>query len=138
MIDLRGYVPAGVLSRAAYMTSPAGLRAAMTWRDNTGAPIFMPFAEYLAGRTGNTGPVGTLWGFPVWVNPDVPSPGSAVQGWYFGDFLAFEIADVGGLRIDASTEFGYGTDASSIRVIREVASDLPDVEAIAYQVAADT
>ena len=74
----------------------------------------------------------------MWVNNDIPSPGSAVIGWYFGDFQAFEIADVGGLRIDASTEFRYGNDQYSIRVIREVASDLPDVTAIAYQTAADT
>jgi len=138
VVDLQGYVPAGILPRAAYMTSPGGIRAAMKWRDNTGQPIFQPFADYMAGRNANTSPVGTLWGYPVWLNSDVPTPGSAVAGWYFGDMKAMKLVDVGGLRLDVSREFKFGNDGYSIRAIREVASDLPDVTAIAYQTAADT
>lgn len=128
VVELQGSVASGYLAKAKYMTSPAGLRAAMKWRQSsTGQPLL----EF-------DGSTPYLWGYPVVVNADVPAPGSAVKGWYFGDLSSYRIVDVGGLRVEASAHHKFGSDQHSIRVIREVAGDLPDVAAIAFLVAADT
>ena len=76
-------------------------------------------------------------GYDVWAVSDISSPGSAVNGWNFGDFSAFTIVDVGGLRVQAGSDSLFGNRQLAIGVIRKVASHLPDVTAIAYQTAAN-
>jgi HK97 family phage major capsid protein len=99
------------------------------FRDTNGMFMFDP------GLTQDFIP--TLLGRPIYENPAMAAVASASKSVAVGDFKQYVIRQLP-LRVDTSTEFGWGTDSVSIRIIYEADGDLMHPTAIRYLVSGNT
>jgi HK97 family phage major capsid protein len=67
-----------------------------------------------------------LLGRPIVSDPNVAAVASAAMSVIFGDFSAYVIRDVAGVRIERSDEFRFSTDQVTWRAILRTDSDLLD------------
>ena len=71
-----------------------------------------------------------LLGFEVITDPNVAATGTNSNSVAFGDFSAFYIRDVGGVRIERSDDFDFSRDVATWRAVLRTDSDLIDANAI--------
>lgn len=72
----------------------------------------------------------TLLGFPIYENPDVVSPGTAVNSVLFGDLGSFFVRQVGGINLARSDEFAFSADLVTFRATWRGDSGLPQQAAL--------
>lgn len=71
-----------------------------------------------------------LLGFEVITDPNVAATGTNSNSIAFGDFSAFYIRDVSGVRVEASDDFAFSSDLRTWRAVLRTDSDLIDTNAI--------
>ena len=84
-----------------------------------GTPIFLPT---LYGSQPDT-----MFGKPIILDPNVPSPASNATSIAFGDFSTYFIRDVDGLRFERSVDYAFNTDQVAYRAILRTDGDLLDL-----------
>jgi HK97 family phage major capsid protein len=71
-----------------------------------------------------------LFGRPVVIDPNVAAPGANAKSVVFGDFSAYYIRDVRGVRFERSDDFAFANDLVSFRAILRTDGDLVDESAV--------
>jgi HK97 family phage major capsid protein len=71
-----------------------------------------------------------LLGFEVITDPNVVATGTNQNSVAFGDFSGFYIRDVGGVRLESSSDFAFSQDLVTWRAVLRTDSDLIDANAI--------
>lgn len=128
--DLYGSVASGYQGNGTFLCSPTAFTAALKWADTSGRPII---------ETGLGDGSVRLFGRPVYVDPALPTLGSASKSWVFGDFAAgYYIHRVTPARIEGSREAYFGEDLVGLKVVERIDGDLVDTAAVKALVSANT
>lgn len=77
--------------------------------NSQGTPIFLPS---LYGSQPDT-----LFGKPIVMDPNMPTPAANATSIAFGDFSAYFIRDVAGLRFERSIDYAFNTDQIAYRAL---------------------
>lgn len=77
--------------------------------NSQGTPIFLPS---LYGSEPDT-----LFGKPITLDPNMPTPASNATSIAFGDFSTYFIRDVAGLRFERSLDYAFNSDQLAYRAI---------------------
>ncbi len=101
-----------------FMGQPA-MQKVRALTNSQGTPIFLPS---LYGSEPDM-----LFGKPIILDPNVPSPASNATSIAFGDFSTYFIRDVGGLRFERSIDFKFDTDQVAYRALIRTDGDLLDL-----------
>jgi HK97 family phage major capsid protein len=99
------------------------------FRDSQGMYMYDPG---IAGA-----PQPTLLGKSMYENPSMAAVASATKSVIFGDWSEYYIRRLP-LRVDTSTEFGWGTDSVSVRTLLETDGDIAHPTAIRPLLSANT
>ncbi len=128
LIDLRYSVDTAYTRQpgACWMLNRTALAAVRKLKadGSTGAYLFEPSLQ--------AGQPDMLLGFPVYENPDMSSPGTAVKSVIFGNAQQFMVRVAGGIDVARSDEFAFNADLITFRATVRVDSDLPQTGAIKY------
>lgn len=73
-----------------------------------------------------SGEVDTLLGRPVVVDVNMPAATTGLKSVVFGDFSAYYIRDVNGVRVERSDDFAFQNDLATFRFILRTDGDLID------------
>ena len=119
LIDLAYSVDgaARMLPGASYMASGSAIAAVRKLKDTAGNYVFSPSLA--------VGVPDTLLGFPLVENPAVAAPGTAAKSMLFGHLPSYYVRQVGGIRVDSSSDFAFSTDLVTLRCILRVDGQLP-------------
>jgi HK97 family phage major capsid protein len=128
LIDLKYSRPLDVRARGAFMVSTTAMSKIRKMRDSNRQFLLNPAVS---------GGVPTFDGSPVYENPSMAAVASATKSVLFGDMAAYHTVRLP-VRVELSIDYKFGVDQVALRVVDRVSGDLPDVTAIAYQVAANT
>lgn len=79
----------------------------------------------------------TFLGRPIYENPTMAAVASATKSVAYGDFSQYVVRQLP-LRVDVSSEYGWGSDQMAIRVILETDGDLLHPTAVRPMVSDDT
>jgi HK97 family phage major capsid protein len=130
LVDLLMALAPQYRMNAVWMLSTAGVAKVRKMKDSNGNFLYNPLGEGIV--RGNSG---TLLGRPVYENPGVSDPGSAITtALAIGDFSAGFVVRRLPLRVDSDASFKFQNDQLSIRTIMEVDSAVIDTNAIKYLV----
>lgn len=94
---------------AGWLVRDASLGAIMKLKDGDNRYIFQP--SLTAGQPGS------LLGKPVHSDPNVAAVGLGAKSVLFGDFSAYYVRTVNGVRFERSDEFAFGNDLVSFRAL---------------------
>ena len=83
-------------------------------------------SQYLWSPGLVAGEVDTLLGRPVVVDTNMPAATTGLKSVVFGDFSAYFIRDVNGVRIERSDDFAFANDLATYRFILRTDGDLVD------------
>ena len=119
LIDLAYSVDgaARMLPGAGYMMNGKSIGAVRKLKDTAGNYVFAP-------RLNENTP-DTLLGFPLYENPAMADAGTAVKSVIFGHLPSYYVRQVGGIRVDSSSDFAFSTDLVTLRTILRVDGQLP-------------
>jgi HK97 family phage major capsid protein len=119
LIDLAYSVDgaARMLPGAGYMMNGKSIGAVRKLKDTAGNYVFSPSLA--------VGVPDTLLGFPLNENPAMSDAGTAVKSVIFGHLPSYYVRQVGGIRVDSSSDFAFSTDLVTLRVILRVDGQLP-------------
>ena len=119
LIDLAYSVDgaARMLPGAGYMMNGKSIGAVRKLKDTAGNYVFSPSLA--------VGVPDTLLGFPLNENPAMSDAGTAVKSVIFGHLPSYYVRQVGGIRVDSSTDFAFSTDLVTLRCILRVDGQLP-------------
>jgi len=119
LIDLAYSVDgaARMLPGAGYMASGSAIAAVRKLKDTAGNYVFSPSLA--------VGVPDTLLGFPLIENPAIAAPGTASKSILFGHLPSYYVRQVGGIRVDSSSDFAFSTDLVTLRTILRVDGNLP-------------
>ena len=119
LIDLAYSVDgaARMLPGAGYMASGSAIAAVRKLKDTAGNYVFSPSLA--------VGVPDTLLGFPLIENPAIAAPGTAAKSMLFGHLPSYYVRQVGGIRVDSSSDFAFSTDLVTLRTILRVDGNLP-------------
>ena len=96
LIDLMFSVPNPYRRNAAWLMNEGGVKALMKLKDTTGQYIWSP------GLT--AGAPDTLFGRPVYTDPDMPVMAANAKSILFGEFSYYQIRDVRGIAVQRLNE----------------------------------
>ena len=121
LIDLAYSVDgaARMLPGAGYMMNGKSIGAVRKLKDTAGNYVFAP-------RLNENTP-DTLLGFPLYENPAMADAATSAKSVIFGHLPSFYVRQVGGIRVDSSTDFAFSTDLVTLRTILRVDGNLPQV-----------
>jgi HK97 family phage major capsid protein len=121
LIDLAYSVDgaARMLPGAGYMMNGKSIGAVRKLKDTAGNYVFAP-------RLNENTP-DTLLGFPLYENPAMADAGTAAKSVIFGHLPSYYVRQVGGIRVDSSSDFAFSTDLVTLRTILRVDGNLPQV-----------
>lgn len=102
-----------------WFMSQSALQKVRALTNSQGTPIFLPS---LYGSSPDT-----LFGKPIVIDPNVPTPATNATSIAFGDFSTYFIRDVGALRFERSIDFKFDTDQVAYRAILRTDGDLLDL-----------
>ena len=119
LIDLAFSVDgaARMLPGAGYMMNGKSIGAVRKLKDTAGNNVFAP-------RLNENTP-DTLLGFPLYENPAIADAGTAVKSVIFGHLPSYYVRQVGGIRVDSSTDFAFSTDLVTLRTLVRLDGQLP-------------
>lgn len=121
LIDLAYSVDgaARMLPGAGYMMNGKSIGAVRKLKDTAGNYVFAP-------RLNENTP-DTLLGFPLYENPAMADAATSAKSVIFGHLPSYYVRQVGGIRVDSSTDFAFSTDLVTLRTILRVDGNLPQV-----------
>jgi len=121
LIDLAYSVDgaARMLPGTGYMMNGKSIGAVRKLKDTSGNYVFAP-------RLNENTP-DTLLGFPLYENPAMADPATSAKSVCFGHLPSYYVRQVGGIRVDSSTDFAFSTDLVTLRTILRVDGNLPQV-----------
>ena len=132
LIDLVYSVNDNYRSRpsAAFLTRDLTAAALRKLRDGAGGTVgaYLWDASLTSGL--QNGEPDRLLGFPVYTDPNVASVASTKKVVFFGDWNAYFVRTVGGLRFERSDEVAFATDEVAFRGLSRVDGDHMDANAI--------
>ena len=119
LIDLAFSVDgaARMLPGAGFMMNGKSIGAVRKLKDTAGNYVFAP-------RLNENTP-DTLLGFPLNENPAMADPATSAKSVIFGHLPSYYVRQVGGIRVDSSTDFAFSTDLVTLRTILRVDGQLP-------------
>jgi HK97 family phage major capsid protein len=119
LIDLAYSVDgaARMLPGAGYMMNGKSIGAVRKLKDTAGNYVFSPSLA--------VGVPDTLLGFPLYENPAMADPATSAKSVIFGHLPSYYVRQVGGIRVDSSTDFAFSTDLVTLRTILRVDGQLP-------------
>lgn len=107
-----------------WMMSSSALAATRKLKDSYGQYLFQPSLQ--AGQPDN------LLGYPIFENPDLSAPGTAVKSVLFGHLPSYYVRMAGPIRFDRSDDFAFANDLITFRATVRIDGDLPQTSAIKY------
>lgn len=107
-----------------WMFNSTGLAAARKLKDTTNNYLFQPSLQ--------AGQPDILLGYPVFENPDVSAPGTAVKSVLFGHLPSYYVRMAGGIRFDRSDDYAFANDLVTFRASVRLDGDLPQTGAVKY------
>ena len=121
LIDLAFSVDgaARMLPGAGFMMNGKSIGAVRKLKDTAGNYVFAP-------RLNENTP-DTLLGFPLYENPAMADAATSAKSAIFGHFPSYYCRQVGGIRVDTSSDFAFSTDLVTIRTILRIDGNLPQV-----------
>lgn len=119
LIDLAYSVDgaARMLPGAGYMMNGKSIGAVRKLKDTAGNYVFSPSLA--------VGVPDTLLGFPLYENPAMADPATTAKSVIFGHLPSYYVRQVGGIRVDSSSDFAFSTDLVTLRTILRVDGQLP-------------
>ena len=108
---------ARMLPGAGYMMNGASIGAVRKLKDTAGNYVFSPSLA--------VGVPDTLLGFPLHENPAMADAATSAKSVIFGHIPSYYVRQVGGIRVDSSTDFAFSTDLVTLRTILRVDGNLP-------------
>ena len=119
LIDLAYSVDgaARMLPGAGYMMNGKSIGAVRKLKDTAGNYVFSPSLA--------VGVPDTLLGFPLSENPARADPATSAKSVIFGHLPSYYVRQVGGIRVDSSSDFAFSTDLVTLRTILRVDGQLP-------------
>ena len=119
LIDLAYSVDgaARMLPGAGFMMNGKSIGAVRKLKDTAGNYVFAP-------RLNENTP-DTLLGFPLYENPAMADTATSAKSVIFGHLPSYYVRQVGGIRVDSSTDFAFSTDLVTLRTILRVDGNLP-------------
>ena len=119
LIDLAYSVDgaARMLPGAGYMMNGKSIGAVRKLKDTAGNYVFAP-------RLNENTP-DTLLGFPLYENPAMADAATSAKSVIFGHLPSYYVRQVGGIRVDSSSDFAFSTDLVTLRTILRVDGQLP-------------
>ena len=119
LIDLAYSVDgaARMLPGAGYMMNGQSIGAVRKLKDTAGNYVFSPSLA--------VGVPDTLLGFPLYENPAMADTATSAKSVIFGHLPSYYVRQVGGIRVDSSTDFAFSTDLVTLRTILRVDGNLP-------------
>ena len=115
---------ARMLPGAGYMMNGASIGAVRKLKDTAGNYVFSPSLA--------VGVPDTLLGFPLHENPAMADAATSAKSVIFGHIPSYFVRQVGGIRVDSSTDFAFSTDLVTLRTILRVDGQLPQANHIAH------
>jgi len=121
LIDLAYSVDgaARMLPGAGYMMNGKSIGAVRKLKDTAGNYVFSPSLA--------VGVPDTLLGFPLSENPAMADAATSAKSVIFGHLPSYYVRQVGGIRVDSSSDFAFSTDLVTLRTILRVDGNLPQV-----------
>lgn len=105
-------------SSAAWLLNDTTAGVIRTLKDTTGRYLWEPATT--------VGAPDAILGKPVFTDPFIPAVGLGVSSILFGDFSAYFVRQVSGIRFERSDEFAFGTDLVSFRCLYRGDGNLVD------------
>ncbi len=118
LIDLFYSVIRGYRDRGTWMMLDATMALVRKLKDSTNQYLWSP--GLVAGE------VDTLLGRPVVTDPNMPAATTGLKSVIFGDFSAYYIRDVNGVRVERSDDYAFGNDLATFRFILRTDGELVD------------
>jgi HK97 family phage major capsid protein len=107
-----------------WQMSNTALAATRKLKDTYGQYLFQPSLQ--AGQPDQ------LLGFPIFENPDISAPGTAVKSVLFGHLPSYYVRMAGGIRFDRSDDYAFANDLVTFRASVRIDGDLPQTAAVKY------
>ena len=119
LIDLAYSVDgaARMMPGAGFMMNGASIGKTRKLKDTAGAYVFQPSLA--------VGTPDTLLGFPLYENPAIVNTATSAKSVIFGHLPSYIVRQVGGIRVDSSSDFAFSTDLVTLRTILRVDGNLP-------------
>lgn len=124
LIDLFHSVLPEYRAGAAWLMADPTAAIVRKLKASTGEPVWQPALT--------AGDPDLVLGKPVYIDPNLPSPGASNKTIYFGDFSALKVRIAGGLRFERSNEYAFGNDQIAFRAIVRTGSVGLDPNAVKY------
>lgn len=105
---------------AAFLMRNSTLNVIRKLRDSTGRYVFD--ALVIPG----SGSVGTLLGYPVYLDPNMPAIAAGAKSILFGDISRYWIRQINGLRFERSDDFAFDRDLITFRGLARLDGALID------------
>lgn len=118
LIDLFYSVIHGYRQNGTWMMADATVALVRKLKDSTNQYLWSPGLI--------SGEVDTLLGRPVVVDVNMPAATTGLKSVVFGDFSAYYIRDVNGVRVERSDDFAFQNDLATFRFILRTDGDLID------------
>ncbi len=119
LIDLYFSVIAPYRANASWMMADGALASLRKLKDGVDG-------QYLWQPALTAGEPSTLLGKPVFADTNVPDQAAGVRSVLFGDFSAYMIRDVAGVRAERSVDFAFGSDLVTWRFLFRTDGELID------------
>ena len=119
LIDLAYSVDgaARMMPGAGFMMNGASIGKTRKLKDTAGAYVFQPSLA--------VGTPDTLLGFPLYENPAIANTATSAKSVIFGHLPSYYVRQVGGIRVDSSTDFAFSTDLVTLRTLVRLDGNLP-------------
>lgn len=124
LVDLvYGVSSAARRAGAAFQMNATSLAGVRKLKDTAGQPLWQPSVQ--------AGQPDTLLGYPVLENPDLAS-GTGAKSILFGDHKKYFVRQVGGIQLDRSDDYAFGSGLVTFRVTWRGDGNLVDANAVKY------
>jgi HK97 family phage major capsid protein len=130
LIDLEHSVVAEYRENAAWVMNDSTAGSLRKLRAGAGDAAGTVLGEYLWEPSRVVGQPDRLHGYPVYTDGNFAAQGSAARAVAFGDWSAYYVRDVQGVRLERSDERYFDTDEIGFRGVLRTDADLADANAI--------
>ena len=110
---------ARMLPGTGFMMNGKSIGAVRKLKDTAGAYVFAPSLA--------VGTPDTLLGVPLYENPAMVDAATSAKSIICGHLPSYYVRQVGGIRVDSSSDFAFSTDLVTLRTILRVDGNLPQV-----------
>lgn len=130
MVDVKYGRASSYRDSGSWVMANGAIRKARKWTDKNGGYLWSSAAS-VAGQPD------TLDGDPVFEDPYLQSPGSAVKAVVYGDVAAGVLIKARALRVAISSDFAFDKDQITVRSVQRLGLVVQDPAALAYLVCAN-